>query len=369
MIEMINTTKAPLLGSYRADDCLFLLTKVEPEFYTIEDKERLIQTGAMHYSEMVNQESAPSPEYAELFVSLTAQYKQRLADEVLQLSKMIIDNRLNDVCIVSLVRAGTPIGVLLNRALKTYSNVNTSHYSVSIIRDKGIDENALDYLIKHEKIKPESIVFVDGWTAKGVITQELKAAIGQYNSSRNVNIPDQLFVISDIGGTADYSATFDDYVIPSALMNSTVSGLVSRSILNHQIGEDDFHGCISYSHLESHDHSNWFVDQVSACFTANSFDTPLPQAAIPAALRQKNTHDFLQKIMQQFNVSNYNRIKPGIAEATRVMLRRVPDLLIVQSKVDPSTVHLLKLASEKSIEIIEMPEMPFGACALIKDVK
>jgi hypothetical protein len=44
-------------------------------------------------------------------------------------------------------------------------------------------------------------------------------------------------------------------------------------------------------------------------------------------------------------MSNYNRIKPGIAEATRVMLRRMPDLLIVQSKTDPSSVYLLKLAN------------------------
>jgi hypothetical protein len=369
MIKTVNTDRTPLLGSYSAEDCLFLLKKIEPTFYTIEDKERLIQTGAMHYSEMVNQESAPSAEYAELFVSLTAQYKNRLADEVLQLAKMILDNRHDDICIVSLVRAGTPIGVLLNRALKEYTDVNSLHYSVSIVRDKGIDENALDYLIYNKKIKPESIVFVDGWTAKGVITQELKKAVLQYNTTRNVNVSDQLFVISDIGGTADYSATFDDYVIPSALMNSTVSGLISRSVLNHQIKADDFHGCISYENLEGHDRSNWFINQISDCFTKSSFQASLQNTTVTAELRKKNTHVFLQKIMQQYNVSNFNRIKPGIAEATRVMLRRVPDLLMVKNKTSPSTVHLLKLATEKDIEVIEMSEMPFGACALIKDVK
>ncbi|MFT6924657.1 MAG: uracil phosphoribosyltransferase [Psychromonas sp.] len=369
MFNNLPSDKSPLLGSYCAEDCLFLLKNIKPKFYTIEDKERLIQTGVMHYSEMVSQESAPSKDYYELFVKLTAQYKQRLAVEVLQLAKKIIENRHGDICLVSLVRAGTPIGVLLNRAINAYSQVNSAHYSISIIRDKGIDENALDYLIFDQKIKPESIVFVDGWTAKGVMTEELKKAVQHYNMRRNLNLSEQLFVISDIGGTADFSATYDDYAIPSALMNSTVSGLVSRSVLNEQIKADDFHGCISYSHLENHDRSNWFIDQITDCFKLSDFQSPLQNEALSAQTRQSMTRTFLQEIMREHHVSNKNRIKPGIAEATRVMLRRVPDLLIVKDKLNPSTVHLLKLAREKNIDVVEMNEMPFGACALIKDVK
>jgi len=369
MLNNLHSDKSPLLGSYCAEDCLFLLKNIKPKFYTIEDKERLIQSGAMHYSEMVNQESAPSQQYADLFVNLTEQYKERLAVEVLQLAKKMVENRDGDICIISLVRAGTPIGVLLNRAINEYTDVNSKHYSISIIRDKGIDENALDYLIFDQKIKPESIVFVDGWTAKGVITEELKKAVHLYNVSRNLNLSEQLFVISDIGGTADFSATFDDYAIPSALMNSTVSGLISRSILNDQINANDFHGCISYSHLEDHDRSNWFIDQVADCFKLSDFQIPLQNESLSAKERQSMTRIFLQKIMHQHHVSNKNRIKPGIAEATRVMLRRVPDLLILKDKLNPNTVHLLKLAREKNIDVVEMDDMPFGACALIKDVK
>jgi uracil phosphoribosyltransferase len=369
MFNNLHSNKSPLLGSYCAEDCLFLLKNIKPKFHTIEDKERLIQTGVMHYSEMVNQESAPSKEYLDLFLSLTEQYKKRLAVEVLQLAKKIVENRDGEICIISLVRAGTPIGVLLNRAINEYAKVNSQHYSISIVRDKGIDENALDYLIFDQKIRPDSIVFVDGWTAKGVMTEELKKAVQVYNMRRNLNLSEQLFVISDIGGTADFSATFDDYAIPSALMNSTVSGLISRSVLNEQIKEDDFHGCISYSHLENHDRSNWFVNQITDCFKLSDFQHSLQNESLSAKKRQSMTRVFLQEMMQQHHVSNKNRIKPGIAEATRVMLRRVPDLLIVQDKLNPSTVHLLKLAKEKNIDVVEMNDMPFGACALIRDVK
>jgi len=360
--------KQPLLGSYSREDCLFLLKEIEPNFYSVEDKERLIQTGQLHYSQMVSQESKPTAQYEQLFHSLTAQYKQQLANEILQLSFLISKNVQQDVCVVSLVRAGTPIGVLVNKAINQYSVFNSVHFSISIVRDKGIDVNALDYLIFDLKIAPESIVFIDGWTAKGVITKELKQAIGQYNKSRNVDISDQLYVVSDIGGTADYSVTLRDYTIPSALMNSTVSGLISRSVLNEQIGEDDFHGCISYQHLQQYDHSNWFINEISACFTASQYQAAQLITSEQRALRYQQTQQSIAQLMQKFNVSDINRIKPGIAEATRVMLRRVPDLLIVNDQSNPDIKHLLRIAKEKNINILVFPDMPFGACALIKDV-
>jgi len=363
--KQINT---PFSGSYSENDCLFLLKKITPEFYTVEDKERLIQSGQLHYSQMVSQESKPTAEYEELFLSLTAEYKQQLADEVLRLSYLIATKIKQKVCVVSLARAGTPIGVLVNRGINQYSEFGSCHYSISIVRDKGIDENALDYLILEQGIAPESIVFIDGWTAKGVITKELKQAIQRYNQSRNVNISDALYVISDIGGTADVSVTLEDYTIPSALMNSTVSGLISRSVINDQIGKDDFHGCITYQHLEKYDYSNWFIDEVSDCFSSDSFQRCNTVDDGERELRYTQTQKYLTQLMSQFDVSDINRIKPGIAEATRVMLRRVPDVLIISDKSNANIKHLLRIAHEKNIGVVEIADMPFGACALIRDV-
>jgi hypothetical protein len=80
------------------------------------------------------------------------------------------------------------------------------------------------------------------------------------------------------------------------------------------------------------------------------------------------TQTYVAKLMNDFNVSDINRIKPGIAEATRVMLRRVPDLLLVNDNKEPNIIHLIRIANEKHVTVIVLPEMPFGACALIKDV-
>ena len=360
--------KKPFVGSYSEKDCLFLLKQIEPNFYTVEDKERLIQSGQLHYSQMVSQETKPSTEYEQLFLSLTAQYKQQLANEIMQLAYLITDNIKQPVCLVSLVRAGTPIGVLVNRAINEYSTLESVHYSISIVRDKGIDTNALDYLINDLNIKPESIVFIDGWTAKGVITKELKQAVQAYNKIKKVNVSDDLYVVSDIGGTADYSVTLYDYTIPSALMNSTVSGLISRSVINEQISANDFHGCITYQHLEKYDYSNWFINKVSDCFCEEQYQAPILISEAQRVQRYQQTQRYIKKLMSDYSVGDINRVKPGIAEATRVMLRRVPDTLLVKDKNNENTAHLMRIADEKGIVVIELPEMPFGACALIKDV-
>lgn len=365
----MNTSASPLpepiTGSYTADDCQFLLTPITPEFSTIDDKERLIQSGQLHYSELIHQESAPTEAYSQLFLQLTAQYKQRLAAEIMTLAKLIAERRQGHICLVSLARAGTPIGVLLKRALQHHLGRSCSHYSISIIRDRGIDTVALDYLLTKQGYADESLVFIDGWTAKGVITQELKQAIGQYNTAHQRRVPDELFVVSDIGGTADVAATYADYTLPSALMNSTVSGLVSRSILNSQVRPGQFHGCIRYDHLAEHDRSVWFIEQIAEQMSSNHSLTDLPGAR---TAHQARHQAFLDQIRQHYNVSDINRIKPGIAEATRVMLRRVPDLLLLKDPHHEDVAHLVQLSKEKNIRIIEHPDMPFGACALIKDV-
>lgn len=356
--------KQPLVGSYAPEDCLFLLKPVTAQYQTIENKEKLIQLGQLHYSEVIHRELPPSKEYTDLFLKMTGQYKLRLAREIMTLASMICERRDQEITLVSLARAGTPIGVLLQRTLIKYFEKTSNHYSISIVRDKGIDEMALDYLL-NSNYKAESIVFVDGWTAKGVITKELHNSIEKYNQSRNVNVSSDLFVVSDIGGTADVQATFDDYTIPSALMNSTVSGLISRSILNEQIDEGDFHGCVTYTHLEKYDLSNWFV---STIMDAMNIDDTAPKSVESKLSRQQKTKEFIGHIMNEYSVSDINRIKPGIAEATRVLLRRVPDQLLIKDINDINVAHLKRLALEKNVPVTVFKNMPFGACALIKDV-
>ena len=358
----------PVLGSYKKEDCQFLLQTINPNYKTIEDKERLIQTGKMHYSEFINKENPPSSEYVELFLKMTEKYKKRLASEIMSLARLIAENKSgfgeenqDPIVLLSLARAGTPIAVLVYRALKMM-NVNAVHYSISIVRDKGIDENALHYV--KERYQTKSACFIDGWTAKGVITKELHHSIDQYNKKFGTKFLKDLYVVSDIGGTADHTATFDDYTIPSALMNSTVSGLMSRTMLNEQT-KNGFHGCVYYKELEPYDKSVWFIEQIQS---EMSLESKTEKQLVSKDERRKQSQIFFKSVMQEHNVSDINRIKPGIAEATRVMLRRVPDIIIVNKFGDPNMSHLEQIAKEKNIPILLDENMPIGACAIIKDV-
>src|SRR3546814_15108928 len=106
-----------------------------------------------------------------------------------------------------------------------------------MIRGGGNDDNALCYFASRHGTN--NAVFVSGWTGKGAIRGELDASLA------TSTFKPFLAVVADPAGRADLASTFDDYVIPSGLLNSIVSGLVSRSILNDDlVGTNDFHDCV-----------------------------------------------------------------------------------------------------------------------------
>ena len=105
---------------------------------------------------------------------------------------------------------------------------------------------------------------------------------------------------------------------------------------------------------------------------AAHFETSLSDTSLPThddlARQRFLMQDMLTTIQRDYHVTDINHVKPGIAEATRVMLRRVPALLLVRDKEHPDVEHLLLLAKEKAIPVLERPDMPFHACSLIKAV-
>lgn len=362
----LKACRHPITGSYQKADCQFLLTPLQGEFYSIADKERLIQSGNKHYSEMISFEAPPSEPYRALFRRMTQQYKGRMAAEVMRLAYVIAKSHPAPITLVSLARAGTPVGALLQRALRHHLHIASRHYSISIIRDRGIDAQALAFLLREQQRPAAGVVFVDAWTAKGVITQELKRSVARWNAHQPEQLSDALYVLADIGGVADGAATYEDYVVPSGILNATVSGLVSRSVLNQQVKPGQFHGCVLYEHLRPYDLSNWFLDEVEAEMKADRVAPPL---AISRQQRYAQTRGYLERLIKQYRVENINHIKPGIAEATRVMLRRVPARLFLRDPEADEVSHLLMLAEQKGVVIEPRTDMPFNAVAFIKSLK
>jgi len=354
-------------GSYRSEDVRFLLKPLElADFVDVPEKEALIQSGQRHYSEMLSREALPSARYLQIFRDASAANLRRMALDSLQLAALIAARRTGAITLVSLARAGTPVGVVLKQLLAAQCGRTVAHYSVSIIRDRGIDQVALRHILAQGHA-PESIVFVDGWTGKGVISRELAATVAQFNAQHGTAIDGGLYVLSDLAGTASCAASCADYLIPSSILNATVSGLISRSILNDMIGPDDFHGCVYYSEFEAHDQSRAFADElVAEASRLARVKGIVSGQAVDREAAAAVSRQYMEAAMREHGVTDVNLIKPGIGEATRVLLRRSPKLLIVRDARAADVAHLLLLAQEKNIPVKIDAGLPYQAVSLIR---
>ena len=69
-----------------------------------------------------------------------------------------------------------------------------------------------------------------------------------------------------------------------------------------------------------------------------------------------------------YQITNRNRIKPTIAEATRAILRRDPERILLATADHPDTVLLRHLCTERNINIkvLGAKILPYQAITLIK---
>ncbi|MDK2808684.1 MAG: hypothetical protein PWP24_1421 [Clostridiales bacterium] len=342
-------------SSYSEDDVILLLKDisgmVEPQ--PTEVREKLIQEGK-HYSEMLPIEYVPTKKYMQVYQDALDNYSKSVALAVGKLSDKIIKYKGSDIVLVSLARAGTPIGILVKRYLAKKYQVNVPHYSISIIRGRGIDDNAMSFLLK--QYKPEQLLFVDGWIGKGAILKELKKDIAKYEG-----VSSDIAVIADPANVTDLCGTHDDILIPSSCLNSTVSGLVSRTFLRDDIiGKDDFHGAVYYEELRDADLSYEFIHAIEHEFIMNADvkDEKIEGLGI----------DELRSIADKFGIDDINLVKPGIGEATRVLLRRVPWKILIDKryKGDSQLEHLVRLAKEKKVPLEYYPLVHYKCCGIIK---
>ena len=266
-MENINLVR----HSYKGD-CIFLLKDLTDKIkeITIEEKEELIRSG-VSYSEMISKESIPSKDIKNIFLNILNRDKKLIAYYVAKISEIIYRQKGNKLVIVSLARAGTPYGILIRKYLKLKYKVDIPHYSISIIRDKGIDSNALKYILSEHR--EANIQFVDGWTGKGSITKELNKSIDDFNNKNKTNIDSSLAVISDPAKLCKVCGTREDFGIATCCLNSTVSGLISRTIHNEKyIGKNDFHGAKTLYYLKEQDCSQYFIDEINKEFNKINID-------------------------------------------------------------------------------------------------
>jgi hypothetical protein len=342
-------------SSYSLNDVTILLQDLKGKVPVLDTKERekLNQSG-VHYSEMLPVEYVPSDEYLKVYKNALKSQGKQTAQAVINLAHKILNTKTsNEIVLVSLARAGTPVGILLKRYLTKYCNCTVSHYTISIIRGKGIDIAAMNYILSKHNAK--DIVFVDGWIGKGAINRVLAEAVTKLNVA---DLSPKLAVLSDPAYETNLYGTRDDFLIPSACLNSTVSGLISRTVKLKDMGDDELHGAIYYAENKKHDLSNAFLDEIEGYFPYLNDENNIFKGI-----------DEVKLIASEFNINDINKIKPGVGETIRVLLRRVPDVILIKPNANPKFIEpIIRLAKEKNVPVKEYPLIGYNTCGIIKDI-
>lgn len=344
-------------SSYLDSDVILLLKDitgmVDPK--TTGEREKWVQSGK-HYCEMLPIEYVPTEKYMQIYREALQNFSDSTADAIGRLSDKIIKKKGKSVILVSLARAGIPIGILIKRYIKWKYDIEVFHYSISIIRGRGLDKNAINYIL--ERHYAGDILFVDGWIGKGAILNELKNEIQNYDG-----ISPELAVVADPANMSELCGTHEDILIPSSCLNCIVSGLISRTFLRDDIiQKNDFHGAAYYGDLRGEDLSYEFINEIESKFKRES-----------KKLRIELNHSGMEevkKIADDFSIDNINLIKPGIGETTRVLLRRVPWKVLISKnwRDDISLKHIIRLAKEKNVKIEYYPLENYKVCGIIKNL-
>ncbi|MDE7274896.1 MAG: cysteine protease StiP family protein [Lachnospiraceae bacterium] len=351
-------------SSYRDADVTLLLKDitglVKPQ--PTEERERLIQAGK-HYSEMLPIEYVPTPKYMEIYEETLEKFARPTALAVGRLSDKIIQAKGNDVVLVSLARAGIPIGILVKHFISRKYQLDVPHYAISIIKGRGIDENAMNYLL--ERYQPQQLLFVDGWIGKGAILEELRKDVAAY-----AGVSADIAVVADPANVTELCGTHEDILIPSSCLNCTVSGLVSRTFLRDDIiGPFDFHGAVYYGELADADLSSQFIEAIERWFDLGENQVKdCPAQAAPGSRVAGYGIDEVRALAKAFHVEDINLIKPGIGETTRVLLRRVPWKVLIDERYrgNQELGHIIRLAAEKNVPIAYYPLRHYKCCGIIK---
>ncbi|MFI9200538.1 phosphoribosyltransferase [Streptomyces sp. NPDC053048] len=358
--------RGPAFSSYAPDEVGWLLkdlSAVDLEAPT-EEREEAIQSGGAHYAESLPVEYQPSERYQALYRGALEASAGRMAHAVGVVTETVLAERSPRPVLVSLARAGTPVGVLMRRWARHAHGLDLPHYAVSIVRGRGIDPNALRWLA--DRYDPADVVFVDGWTGKGAITRELADALA--DPAAPAGFDPRLAVLADPGHCVDTYGTRDDFLIPSACLNSTVSGLVSRTVLRADlVGPHDFHGAKFYRELADADVSGAFLDTVSARFAGAEEAVARAAKELAAADRTPTWAGWaaVERISEEYGIDDVNLVKPGVGETTRVLLRRVPWKILAGRGAGADLDHVRLLAEQRGVPVEEVDGLPYSCVGLI----
>jgi hypothetical protein len=339
------TAPHPLAYTLPADDAQVHLRAAQPHLVSVQEKEQLLREG-VSYGKLLTPEQVPSNVQTAAYHEALTRNGERVGALLASLTAELLATYTQPV-LVSLARAGTPVGCAMRRLARRWGS-DLPHHTLSIIRGSGIDRAALDAV---QRQHPHGqLIFVDGWTGKGSIYGSLKGSLP-------AEVPTRLAVLSDPAGVALHAATHDDLLLPHAVLNATVCGLLSRTFMTPEGG---LHAARIEEQLRGHDRTAEYLGELDALTDAFA-----PDFHLPLGPRPQQPYDEVTALAAALGVTDPHLVKPSVGEATRVFLRRQPAHLMLREAGHPDTLHLEALAQAASVPITLHPTLPYLAAALI----
>lgn len=340
--------------SYRKKDVQVIIREADKDTVELKDDKYLqyLEKGGKPYN-VLAYEKLPSHSMNLFYYVAMDKYARSTAALVATLAKKVYEKYGNELTLVSIGNSATPVGVLLKRYYEFKYGVTVNHYNISFIRNVGLDITALEYVRRRHSDK--SILFVDGWTGKGLISDQLASQLVNYQ-----NINKELAVLVDLTGHTSLCATHKDYIIPSACMNSVITGLVSKTFIDPKDPKNSMHRAIYYYRYESIDNTYGLIDGISRYFKE------LEESELFTDTPVISDHDLLRRLCKKYNKESLDNIRPGICESIRGLIKPTPDVLLVNSFVDEDAKYLINVAREKGIPVIKEDLGNYKCCVLTK---
>jgi hypothetical protein len=356
-------------GSYAPDEVTFLVKDVSDLLIEVSraEYEQGVDQGR-HYAEMLPEEEfRPTAEALTLFEHVLTRSARRVALAVGITTEKVLSRRNGHPVLVSLCQTGTPIGVLLRRWAAWRHGMALQHYTISVVRGHGVDDNALSYIL--DRHDAAAIQFVDGWTGKGSIARELAATLQRRRHREGAVPSDGLAVLVDPGDCAAICGTSEDFLVPNACLNATVSGLVSRTVVTPDlVGPDDFHGAKYYPEMLNCDMSIRFLDTVTRHFAAvrGQVDAHREQwrrsGHAPTFVGERHA----QSLATKYGLPDINLVKAGVSETVRMLLHRIAERVIVHPEAWQDVEDVRWLAAQRSVPVEERSDLRYACVGLMR---
>lgn len=326
-------------SSYKSEDVEILLTDLTDKIngLSINEKEKISFIKEYEMSE----------EYLNLCKKLGQKYIKQTAIAVGKLAEQLYKYKSQNIVLVSIVRSGVPIGILVKRYLQNKYKKNIYHYAISI--KEGIDKNAMNYIMSKHNLK--DIQFIDSWTGKGTVARTIKESAKQFEG-----LDSSLAVLSDCINLTKYCGIREDIAIPQAPINACITGIVSVPVI--QEDNNKFDGAAYLQELEGQDLSQEYIDLVEKEFDYN--------CNADNFVKELQEFEEVSAIAEKFNVDK-SKINPGINEAARAILRRKLSVLLVKDKDDIQVGEIIELAKLKNIKIEEYDFKYYKAASIAVD--